>query len=156
EADRVRAAWDLWREREQDLARQRARTEAAAREADFLRASVEELTGADPQPGEEAELAERRSAMMRAERSAADIAEAQDVLSGPASPVPALSGMLRRLERKAAEAPGLLEEIVAALDEALVSLDAAQAAVDGAMREAEPDPRRLEETEERLFALRAL
>ncbi len=156
EADRVAAAWRHWREREQELARHRARVEAAAREADFLRASVEELTKADPQPGEETELAELRAVMMRAEKSASDIAEAQDVLSGPSSPVPVLSGLLRRLERKAAEAPGLLEEIVKSLDEALVSLDAAQAATDAAMRAAEFDPRKLEQAEERLFALRAL
>ena len=156
EADRVAAAWRLWREREQELARHRARVEAAAREADYLRASVEELTKADPQPGEETELAERRAAMMRAEKSASDIAEAQDVLSGSASPVPTLSGLLRRLQRKAAEAPGLLDDIVKSLDEALISLDAAQSATDAAMRRAEYDPRALEQAEERLFALRAL
>jgi len=156
DAARVSAAWRDWRAREQELARHRARVEAAAREAEFLRSSVEELTQADPQPGEESELAELRAAMMRAEKSAADISEAQDVLSGPASAVPALSALLRRLQRKAAEAPGLLDDVVAALDEALVSLDAAQAAADEAMRRAEFDPRRLEEAEERLFFLRAL
>jgi len=156
DAARVSAAWRDWRAREQELARHRARVEAAAREAEFLRSSVEELTQADPQPGEESELAELRAAMMRAEKSAADISEAQDVLSGPASAVPALSALLRRLQRKAAEAPGLLDDVVAALDEALVSLDAAQAAAEEAMRRAEFDPRRLEEAEERLFFLRAL
>ncbi len=156
EVQRVADAWRGWREREQELARHRARVEAAAREAEFLRASVEELTKADPQPGEESELAELRAAMMRAEKSATDIADAQEVLSGPSSPIPALSSLFRRLQRKAAEAPGLLEEIVKVLDEALISLDAAQAAADEAMRKAEFDPRRLEQAEERLFALRAL
>ena len=156
EAARVGAAWRNWREREQEFSRHRARVEAAKREAEFLRASVDELTKADPQPGEETELAELRAAMMRAEKSASDIAEAQDMLSGSASPIPALSGLLRRLQRKAGEAPGLLDEVVRSLDEALVSLDVAQAAADEAMRRAEFDPRRLEQAEERLFALRAL
>jgi len=156
EAARVGAAWRGWREREQELSRHRARVEAAAREAEFLRASVDELAKADPQPGEESELAELRASMMRAEKSAADIAEAQEVLSGSASPVPALSALLRRLQRKAAEAPGLLDGIVGPLDEALIALDAAQSAADEAMRRAEFDPRRLEQAEERLFALRAL
>jgi DNA repair protein RecN (Recombination protein N) len=156
EASRVGAAWRSWREREQEFSRHRARVEAAEREAEFLRASVDELTKADPQPGEETELAELRAAMMRAEKSVSDIAEAQDMLSGSASPIPALSGLLRRLQRKSAEAPGLLDEIVKSLDEALVSLDAAQAAADEAMRQAEFDPRRLEQAEERLFSLRAL
>src|SRR5690606_26709844 len=137
------------------LSRHRAKVEAAAREADFLRASVEELTKLDPQPGEETALAEERAGMMRAEKIAADIADAQEVLSGHASPVPQLASLLRRLQRKAQEAPGLLDEIVTSLDEALISLDAAQSAVEAAMRASEFDPERLEQTEERLFALRA-
>jgi DNA repair protein RecN (Recombination protein N) len=98
-----------------------------AREADYLRAPSKELTKLDPQPGEEDELAERRARMMRAEKIAADINDAGR-LSGQASPVPQLVGLLRRLQRKAAEAPGLLDEMVRALDEALVALDAAQEA----------------------------
>ncbi len=94
--------------------------------------------------------------MMAAEKIAGDINDANEVLSGPSSAVPQLSSLLRRLQRKAAEAPHLLDEIVKALDEALVSLDAAQAAVDAAIRASEFDPQRLEQTEERLFALRAL
>ena len=153
--DAVRMAWRDWRKAEQDLVRHRARVEAAAREADFLRASVEELSKLDPQPGEETELAEERARMMRAEKIASDIADAQEVLSGNNSPVPSLASLLRRLQRKAQEAPGLLDEIVNSLDEALLSLDAAQSAVEAAMRASEYDPDRLEKTEERLFALRA-
>lgn len=151
----VRQAWRAWRDAEQALSRHRAKVEAAAREADFLRASVEELTKLDPQPGEETALAEERAGMMRAEKIAADIADAQEVLSGHASPVPQLASLLRRLQRKAQEAPGLLDEIVTSLDEALISLDAAQSAVEAAMRASEFDPERLEQAEERLFALRA-
>ncbi len=58
---RVRLAWRDLRKCEQDLARHRARVEAAAREADFLRASVEELSKLDPRPDEEAVLAEERA-----------------------------------------------------------------------------------------------
>lgn len=155
QAGAVRAAWRAWREAEEALSRHRARVDAAAREADFLRASVEELSKLDPQPGEETALAEERAAMMRAEKIASDIADAQEVLSGDASPVRQLAGLLRRLERKAQEAPGLLEGIVRSLDEALLSLDAAQEAVEEALRATEYDPARLEKAEERLFALRA-
>lgn len=148
-------AWRYWRQAEQDLARHRAKVEAAAREADYLRASVAELAKLDPQPGEETELAELRSAMMRAEKIAAEIHDAQDVLSGPSSPLPQLASLLRRLQRKAGEAPGLLEDVVKSLDEAMISLDAAQSGVEAALRATEYDPKRLEKAEERLFALRA-
>jgi DNA repair protein RecN (Recombination protein N) len=148
-------AWRLWRAAEQELSRHRARVQAAAREADFLRAAVAELSGLDPQPGEETDLAELRATMMRAEKIASEVHDAQDVLSGQGSPLPQLASLLRRLQRKAGEAPGLLDEVVRSLDEALISLDAAQSAVEAALRATEYDPQRLEKAEERLFALRA-
>jgi len=153
--EEVANAYRGYRSAVQELSRHRARVEAAAREADYLRASVEELGKLDPQPGEEDELAEERAKMMRAEKIASDISDAEEVLSGQSSPVPALSSLLRRLQRKAAEVPGLLDEIIQCLDVAMLNLDAAQSAVDTAMRATEFDPKRLEQAEERLFALRA-
>lgn len=148
-------AWRHWRACEQELTRHRAKVAAAAREADYLRAAVTELTKLDPQPGEETELAELRAHMMRAEKIASEINDAQDVLSGPSSPLPQLASLLRRLQRKATEAPGLLEDVVKSLDEAMLSLDAAQSGVEAALRATEYDPQRLEKAEERLFSLRA-
>ena len=148
-------AWRLWRATEQEFSRHRAKVEAAAREADYLRASVAELAKLDPQPGEETDLAELRASMMRAEKIASEIQDAQDVLSGPASPLPQLASLLRRLQRKVTDAPGLLDEVVKSLDEAMLSLDAAQSGVEVALRAAEYDPQRLEKAEERLFSLRA-
>ncbi|MBZ9896710.1 DNA repair protein RecN [Mesorhizobium sp. BR1-1-6] len=148
-------AWRHWRACEQELSRHRAKVAAAAREADYLRAAVTELTKLDPQPGEETELADLRAHMMRAEKIASEIHDAQDVLSGPSSPLPQLASLLRRLQRKAGEAPGLLDEVVKSLDEAMLSLDAAQSGVEAALRATEYDPQRLEKAEERLFSLRA-
>lgn len=148
-------AWRFWRDCEQQLAAHRARVQAAAREADYLRASVAELVRLDPQPGEETELADIRTAMMRAEKVAAEVKDAQDVLSGQNSPLPQLASLLRRLQRKTTEAPGLLDEVVKSLDDALIHLDAAQSGVEAALRATEFDPQKLERSEERLFALRA-
>ncbi|WP_292435274.1 DNA repair protein RecN, partial [Mesorhizobium sp.] len=148
-------AWRYWRNCEQELSRHRAKVEAAAREADYLRASVAELAKLDPQPGEETELAELRAQMMRAEKIASEIHDAQDVLSGPSSPLPQLASLLRRLQRKSGEVPGLLDDVVKSLDEAMISLDAAQSGVQTALRATEYDPQRLEKAEERLFSLRA-
>ena len=92
---------------------------------------------------------------MRAEKIATDIADAREILSGPTSPVPQLASLLRRLQRKAADVPGLLDEIIKGVDGGLISLDAAQSAVEAAMRACEFDPQLLESTEERLFSLRA-
>jgi DNA repair protein RecN (Recombination protein N) len=137
------------------LARHTARVEAARREADFLRHAADELTRLAVEVGEEKQLAERRQAMMQAEKVAKDLAEAFDAVSGSSSPVPGLAGVVRRLERRGQQAPALVDPAVKALDAALVALDEARAALEQAMRDADFDPRELERVEERLFGLRA-
>ncbi|PRD45184.1 DNA repair protein RecN [Phyllobacterium phragmitis] len=151
----VRSRYRVWRDAEQALSRHRAKVEAAAREADYLRASVDELSKLDPQPDEEETLAERRATMMKSEKIAADVNEANEILSGSTSPVPSLASLVRRLERKAGEAPQLLEPVIKAIDEALDALGEAQSGIEAAMRAIDFDPRVLEQVEERLFALRA-
>ncbi len=155
EVKQVGGLYRTWKDAERAFKTHRAKVEAAAREADYIRASVEELEVLSPRDGEEEELAEQRSQMQKAERIAGDISEASDFLNGNASPVPLIASMVRRLERKSHEAPGLLEETVELLDAALNSLSNAQMEVEAALRKTEFDPRELERVEERLFALRA-
>ncbi|WP_342151409.1 DNA repair protein RecN [Methylorubrum sp. SB2] len=147
-AKRVRAARTA-------LTEQRARVEAARKEADFLRHAVEELGALDPQAGEEASLAERRTLMQQGEKVARELNEALDLVGGSGSMVPHLSSAVRKLERRAATVPSLVEPSIAALDAALTALDEARTALDAAVLAAEFDPRELERVEERLFALRA-
>ncbi|ANK92409.1 MULTISPECIES: DNA repair protein RecN [Rhizobium] len=155
EVAEVSRLYRLWRDSERTLKKHREKVESAAREADYLRSSVTELEKLSPQDGEEDELAESRQRMMKAERIAGDIAEASEFLNGNASPVPHIASLVRRLERKSHEAPGLLEETVTLLDAALDQLSNAQMEVEAALRKTEYDPRELERVEERLFALRA-
>ncbi|MBN8994524.1 MAG: DNA repair protein RecN [Rhizobiales bacterium] len=155
EAGQVAGAHRRWRAAEGAVAELDARIAAARREADYLRAAGDELTKLAPEAGEEEELATRRQQMMRSEKVAGDISEAHDTVAGSASPIPALSGLLRRLERKAPEAGGLLDTTVVALARAIDALQEAEQGLDEAMRRADFDPRELERTEERLFALRA-
>jgi DNA repair protein RecN (Recombination protein N) len=147
-AKRVRAARTA-------LSEQRARVEAAQKEADFLRHAVDELGALDPQGGEEASLAERRTLMQQGEKVARELNEALDLVGGSGSMVPHLSSALRRLERRAATVPSLVEPSILALDAALTALDEARTSLDAAVLAAEFDPRELERVEERLFALRA-
>ncbi len=151
----VGGLYRTWRDAERGFKAHRGKVEAAAREADYIRASVEELEALSPRDGEEEELAEQRSKMQKSERIAGDISEASEFLNGNASPVPMIASMVRRLERKSHEAPGLLEETVELLDQALNHLSNAQMEVEAALRRTEFDPRELERVEERLFALRA-
>jgi DNA repair protein RecN (Recombination protein N) len=155
DAAEVAARWRALKELEAEAATLRAATEASARDAEYLRASVEELSQLSPEVGEETRLADRRQFLMRAEKIAGDLNEAHDLVGGDSSPVPELVGLSRRLQRKSAEAPGLLEETVAALSTALDNLEDVRRGLAMALRSCEFDAHELEKTEERLFALRA-
>ncbi|MFZ1813901.1 MAG: DNA repair protein RecN [Rhizobiaceae bacterium] len=151
----VAAAWSALSKARKELKTLRQRVEDGAREKEYLRASVDELTRLAMEPGEEDQLAARRAKMMKVEKIATDINEANELLSGQASPLPSLSGLLRRLERKSAEAPGVLDSALSHLDHAVNALHSAQQELETALRETEFDPGELERVEERLFGLRA-
>jgi len=152
---RVGQLWEVRREAQAAADTHSAEVERAEREGDWLRHAVEELNKLSPQAGEETALAERRTAMMQAEKVAEDLREAHEVIAGASSSVPALSGVIRRLERRAAQAPSLVEPTVKALDAALTALDETRGRLEVALRTADFDPVELERIEERLFALRA-
>jgi len=152
EVARLHAAW---RAAEHDAAVLRDSIAEAERERDFLEAAVSELEALAPEAGEEQRLADQRQMLMQAQKIAGDLNEAYETIAGSASPVPELSSLLRRLDRKAADASGLLDDIVAALAGALDQLEASRLGLEAALRTANFDPHELEMAEERLFALRA-
>ncbi len=155
EAGKVAELWEA-RHAAQDAAQaHRAEVERAKREGDWLRHAVEELGTLNPQTGEETALAGRRTGMMQAEKVAEDLRDAHDVIVGANSSVPALAGVIRRLERRAPQAPSLVEPAVKALDTALTALEETRGHLEQALRTADFDPAELERIEERLFALRA-
>ena len=154
-ATEVRGLCQERRAREAAVAAHRADVERAGREAEWLRHAIEELGRLAPEQGEEAALAEQRAAMMQAEKVAEDLRLTHESVTGPQSPVPPLATAVRRLERRAAQAPALIEPAVKAIDAALAALDEARGHLEQALRAADYDPRELERMEERLFALRA-
>jgi DNA repair protein RecN (Recombination protein N) len=139
---------------EDEIARLRAELTLAQREADFLSSAVAELESLAPDVGEEVTLAERRHFLMRAEKIAGDLNEAYEIIGGSASPTPALIGLTRRLGRKTADIPGLLDAPLHALNTALDNLEEARRGIEEAIRACAFDAGELEETEARLFALR--
>jgi len=151
----LEALWEGRRTANAALEAHRAGMERAAREADYLRHASDELKTLAPKDGEETQLAERRTAMMAGEKIAADLREAQDAVSGDHSPVAALSAAVRRLERRAANAPALVEPAVKAIDAAINALEEADQHLAAALAAADFDPAELERIEERLFSLRA-
>ena len=151
----LEALWEARRTANAALDEHRAGMERAAREADYLRHAADELKTLAPKDGEETALAERRTTMMQGEKIATDLREAQEAVGGTHSPVPALSAAVRRLERRAANSPALVEPAVKAIDVAINALEEADQHLNAALVAADFDPAELERIEERLFALRA-
>src|SRR5579872_2658143 len=146
--------WDVRRTANSALDEHRAGMERAAREADYLRHASDELKALAPKDGEETALAGRRTVMMQGEKISADLREALDAVSGDHSPVASLSAAVRRLERRAANSPALVEPAVKAIDTAINALEEAGQHLSAAVAAADFDPAELERIEERLFALR--
>ena len=152
EVTRFHAAW---RDAEHDAAALKGSIEDAERERDFLDAAVSELEALSPETGEEQRLADQRQMLMQAEKIAGDLNDAYETIAGSASPVPELSSLLRRLDRKSADAPGLLDDVVKALGAGLDHIEETRLGLEEALRTANFDPQELEAAEERLFTLRA-
>ena len=129
------------------------RVAAIRKEADFLRHAHAELNALAVGAGEEQMLAERRQDMQAAEKVVGDLRDALELLAAEGL-VSSLNGALRRLDRRQAQAPHLIEPSVQAIDAALVALDASRDTLEQAIRDCDFDSAELEQLEERLFAIR--
>ena len=148
-------AWKTWTAAREALADARARVEKAEADRDYLEHATAELRDLDPQTDEEETLAARRQMMMNAEQFAGAISEAKDALGDDGTLEARLNLALRKLERRKDQAMGKLDAVCGALDRVLVEMAEAGRALASASRDFVYDPKVLEKSEERLFALRA-
>jgi len=148
-------AYAAWRDAEAALDTARATLETGLRDREWLGHAVAELTALKPEPGEEAELAEARSSMMKGQRLAQDVTAVGELVSGSEGGLAQLRQAARRLERLASEHE-LFGEALAALDRALVEADEVEDKLAAANEAMAYDPARLEAVEARLFELRGL
>ncbi|MFO6463911.1 DNA repair protein RecN [Jannaschia sp. KMU-145] len=151
----VRAAWSELAEARRATEAARATIDAARAEEDFLRHAVEEGDRLSPAPGEEAELDTRRRLMQASGRIHDDVAKALAAIGGQGAEGQMLDAT-RWLEDAAEQAGESLAGAIDALGRALVELGEAQAGVESCLDALTFDPREVEETEERLFAIRAM
>jgi DNA repair protein RecN (Recombination protein N) len=152
---KVRDAW-----RALSVARKAAKVAAAERDAikaeeEFLRHAVAELDKLNPEAGEEATLDVKRRMMQGAEKIRADVVNAYEMM-GQNGAERQMGDALRWLDGAAARAEGALEAPMAALGRAMVELDDALSGIADAIDQMSFNPVELEETEERLFAIRAM
>ncbi len=155
----VREAWRLWRRIADELDQARARMEQAARDEEYLRHAVDELAKLAAAPGEEEALALARQGLQAAERRAEAISSALSEIvprdRRAMNPAAALRAAARSLSKLITETDQSASPAVAALESAEDAVMQAEQAIERLADLAEPNPRLLESTEERLFALRA-
>ncbi len=152
----VRKAYESWqacRKAEDDA---RAEAEAARRDEEFLRHALGELDKMAPQPGEEATLAEQRSFMQGGAKLTESLQAALNELTEGRAVVSALNASHRQVDRAAAKAGDRLAAALQSLAAATVEASEAVAQIELVLADLESDPQKLEQIEERLFALRAL
>jgi DNA repair protein RecN (Recombination protein N) len=157
-------AWHDWRSVLARLEQARAALEAAERDKEWLGHAVDELAQLAPQEDEEERLAAERRRLQQAERRAEAITAALTELTprdrrgpGPAAALRAAGRALQRLIVPGInEVDNLAGPAMAALERAEEALAEAETLLTRLASDAEAEPRRLEQAEERLFALRAV
>ncbi len=154
-AAKTQAAFAAWRKAE-DEATQAARDAEQDRAAlADLRHAAAELQSLNARPGEEADLAETRTRLMNREKLVEALNAALAELTGGRAVDAAIGAAAHYLSRIADKAGGRLEPALAALDRAGSEIADALAGLQALGAELDGDPSRVEQAEERLFALRA-
>jgi DNA repair protein RecN (Recombination protein N) len=155
DAAEVARLWTVFSAADTQLREHREMMAKAEAEREYLEHAIGELRKLDPQPNEETQLAEARQLMMNAEQYASALDEADSAISGDGTGIARINTALRKLERRREAAGGRLDDVCTALDRLLAEMTEAQRAIGEAQRAFAFDPRDLEKSEERLFALRA-
>ncbi|WP_418151960.1 DNA repair protein RecN [Litorimonas sp. RW-G-Af-16] len=134
----------------------------ASEDREFLEHAIAELDRLDPRAGEEETLAAERKFLQGAEGALSELEAAQDALGEDGAFEQRLSSALAGIERLRhkfgegdAAASKSLTSAAEALERALLETQEARDAVDKAAQTFDVEPGRLDETEKRLFALKA-
>lgn len=148
----------LWRARSKAASAHKAALddlEKIRAEEDFLRHAVAEFETLAPEAGEEDALDAKRRLMQGAERLREDVARLAATLSEQGAEGQ-ITDALRLAAGLSDRSEGALDEALAALERANLELGEAQRIVGDFADRLVFNPHELEETEDRLFALRAL
>lgn len=137
------------------LLTEQEKLELAKQDEEYIRHNLDELETLNPIQGEEEELAKERSRMMQGETLSEGLGELLDKLLNDKGVDTVLRATIRKMERMAAQAPGLLEKVSESLERAANETAEAIAELEDTIRNLEFNPYDLENTEERLFSLRA-
>ena len=155
----VAARFKTWKDAVAARAAAERELAQARDDEEFLRHALEELDDLDPQPGEEAQLAEQRSRLMNAEKLVSAFNTAEAELNGGDSGRGAgesLAAARRALERTAEVAGEEVQAALDALDRSMAECEDALARIHSLSSEIELDAGQQQEIEDRYFALKDL
>lgn len=138
--------------RHEELLRSRS---SAAAEIDFLTHAARELGQLAPEAGEEERLADERALLMNAGRIAEEVGTAIKFVTGDGGAELSLGSALRRISRLSPEGRQAASAAESALETAFAQTEEARRELESLAARLDAEPSRLEEAEERLFALRA-
>ena len=152
---KTRKAWTAMGNARKALETATESMDAIRAEEEFLRHAVAELGKLSPQLGEDEELDTRRRMMQGAEKIRDDVIKALEAL-GQDGAESRMGNALRWLDGVADKAEGHLEAPISSLGRAMVELDEAMDGIVLCIDTLSFNPSDLEDTEERLFAIRAI
>jgi len=154
EAAAVSRSHAAWRAAREKLEEAKAGIEATRLQEEYLRYTVAELEALAPAAGEEAVLAEKRRRLMNREKLAEGFEQAQNLLTADAG-LQSLIGRLESvLEKLADKSESRIAPLLDGLSRARSEIDDISWQIDRIMSGAEDGDERLEEIEERYFALK--
>lgn len=147
--------YDHMRETAAGLEEAAAASDRRGEEEAFVRHALEEFDVLEPRQGEEDALAGERTLLMHAERISEEVREAAQQVSGDGGVDHRLRAAIRHMQRAQDYAQGRLDKALAALERAVIESAEVEAEINDVIHAIESQPNRLEDIEQRLFALRA-
>ncbi|HEX2753423.1 MAG TPA: DNA repair protein RecN, partial [Alphaproteobacteria bacterium] len=154
DAAAVRRAYAAWRDAMEKLDDAKAGIEATRLQEEYLRYTVAELEALAPEAGEEAILAEKRQRLMNREKLAEGFEQAQSLLTDDAGLQSQIGRLEAVLEKLAAKSENQIRPLLENLSRAKGEIDDMSWQIDCIMSGADDGDERLEDIEERFFALK--
>jgi DNA repair protein RecN (Recombination protein N) len=151
----VAEAYQQWRACTDEREALKAQIEQAAREQEYLQHMRNELKQLSPQAGEEDTLATQRTTMMQSEKLFEVLNETIGELNSGKGVIASLRSAQRTLTRSTLTSGETYNAIIEGLEKAAIEAEEALYALEKAGEQATYNPQKLEEIEERLFALKA-
>ncbi|MBL4616537.1 MAG: DNA repair protein RecN [Robiginitomaculum sp.] len=163
--DKCSNAYQTWKQAISAAEQLNRQANADAAEQVYLQEAASELDRLDPKSGEEQALAGQRSMMMQTEKLLSDLQSARTALEAGSGIDGQVGAALRNVETALSRfepdiednaVQKLLQRSLQSLESGLVEIETANIAMDDAARQLVLEPGELEQSEERLFALRAV